>query len=114
MSFNIYSTDPSLTYGNISAALKTLSDDIVGDVLEVPDHKMEQLREQSSSDDQYREQLITYWMMTHPIPTWEDLGGELYYSEEDRALEEVKKHLPKKLGMLLISDAWSCYNYSVD
>ena len=73
-------------------------------LLGVPDRKKEQLREQRSSDDQYREQLITYWMMTHPWPTLEFLGGELYYAEWDRVLEEVKKHVPKKLGMLLISE----------
>ena len=83
------STDASLTSANITLALASLSDKELKDFLD-----------EVSGDS--RDQRITTWMMTIPAPTWEYLGGVCFYREKEKALEEVKKQLKRKLGLLLI------------
>ena len=83
------STDASLTSANITLALTSLGDEELKGILD-----------RKSGDS--REQWITEWMMTIPIPTWELLGGLCFYNKKEKALEELKKHFKRKLGMLLI------------
>ena len=83
------STDASLTSASMVSALASLSDEeLKGGLSEV------------SGDS--RDQRITTWMMTFPLPTWELLGGGCFYGEKEKALEEVRKHFKRKLGMLLV------------
>ena len=83
------STDASLTSANITLALTSLSDEELESGL-------------SGVSGDSRDQRITTWMMIHPIPTLEYLGGVCFYLEREKALEEVKKQFKRKLGMLLI------------
>ena len=83
------STDASLTSANITSALTSLSDEELKSVL-------------SQIPGDSRDQRITTWMMTFPMPTWEWLGGVCFSLETEKALEEVKKQFKRKLGMLLI------------
>ena len=78
-----------------------LDDEELGSVVYVPDNKRVQFRQQSSSTEEYHIMLINYWIITHNNPTWEELAGECFYFEKEKALEEVKKHFQRKLGMLL-------------
>ena len=98
----IISTDTSITIANLSAALATLDDKDLADVCDAPYSKKEQFRNQSTSNEEYRRLLVEYFMFVHPVPSWEYLAGECFYAEEDRALNEVKEHVQRKLGMLLI------------
>ena len=83
------STDATLTTANLHSALASLSDDEVRSVL-------------GGRYDDSREQRITNWVMMHYEATWEALSGHCFYYEKEKALEEVKKHFKRKLGMLLI------------
>ena len=78
-----------------------LDDKELGSVVGVPYNKMDQFRQQSSSDEEYRILLINCWMMSDYNPTWEELAGRCFYFEKEKALEEVKKHFQRKLGTLL-------------
>ena len=78
-----------------------LDDKEFEDVVYVPRIKRNQFRRQSSSSEEYRILLINYWMMSHYNATWEWLAGRCFYKEKEKALEEVKKHFQRKLGMLL-------------
>ena len=82
------STDPTLTSVNLHSALASLSDEELWDVLGVSYVS--------------RKQRITNWMMTHFAPTWEWLAGWCFRRRKENALEEMKKHFKRKLGMLLI------------
>ena len=83
------STDATLTSANLHSALASLSDGELAWVL-------------AGSYDFSREQRITNFMMKHVSPTWEWVAGRCFYHEQGKALEEVKKYLKRKLGMLLI------------
>ena len=78
------STDATLTTANIHSALVSLSDEEVRLVL-------------GGSGGS-----ITSWIMKDYEVTWEALAGWCFYHEKEKALEEVKKHFKRKLGMLLI------------
>ena len=83
------STDASLTSANITSVVALFSDEELKDVL-------------SGVSGDSREQWITEWMMTIPMPTWEWLGGQCFCQEKEKPLQEVKKHFKRKSGMLLI------------
>ena len=83
------STDATLTTANLHSALASLSDDEVWDVL-------------GGHSDDSREQRITNYAMSHYCGSWEFMAGQYFYFEKEKALEEVKKHFKRKLGMLLI------------
>ena len=78
-----------------------LDDEELENVVFVPDNKRDQFRQQSSSSEEYRAQLINYMMIYDANCTWEELAGMCFYWEKEKALEEVKKHFQRKLGMLL-------------
>ena len=82
------STDATLTTANLHSALASLSDDKVKNVLRGLGYS--------------REQRITNWIMMDYEATWEALSGWCFRYEKAKALEEVKKHFKRKLGMLLI------------
>ena len=95
------STDVTLTSANLHSALASLSDDELRWVL-------------NGSSRVSREQNITYFMMRHYSPTWEWVAGCCFYEEEGKALEEVKKYLKRKLGMLLIIHRVHTHSFSVN
>ena len=81
------STDATLTSANLHSALASLSDSELGRVL---------------GGSGSRERRITDFMMKDYSLTWEWVAGWCFYLEAGKALEEVKKYLKRKLGMLLI------------
>ena len=87
--------DASFTLPNVLAAVKAvLGVETLGGVLEVPDTKREEARQQSASDEERREGLVRYFLHTHPNASWEWLGGQLQWWEgEDVALQNVKMHI---------------------
>ena len=76
------STDVSLTSANIASALDSLDDRDLEVVL-------------SGVSGDSREQRISKWISSFYSPTWENLGGECFCIEKEKALEEVKKHLKR-------------------
>ena len=51
---------------------------------------------EASSDS--REQMITNYIMTYPIPTWEFAAGVCFGNEKEKTLEEMKKKFKRKSG----------------
>ena len=84
------STDATLTTANLHSALASLSDDEVRNVLG---------RDYGDSG----EQTITNWIKKDYRATWEELAGRCFHYEKEKALEEVKKHFKRKLGMLFMN-----------
>ena len=66
----------------------------VGDALDVPDSKLDEIKEQSSTEIEKSHQVGRYWVNTHPDPSWEELGRVLYTSGEETAAMMVKQYLP--------------------
>ena len=48
--------------------------------------------------DDSRERMITNYIMTFPMSTWEYAAGRCFVNEKEKALEEVKKHFKRKSG----------------
>ena len=78
-----------------------LDDQNVERILRSPVLKKVQLRRQSNSRDEYRDKLISYWRMVYHVATWEELSWHCFFNEKEKALDEVRKHFQRKLGMLL-------------
>ena len=91
--------DHSLTVSRILAAVETVEGQRLEDVLEVPDPKSEELRKQSTTDEDYKHGLATYYIHIHPRASWAHIGGVLLWWEEEEALKRVKEHIVPQQGI---------------
>ena len=66
----------------------------VGLYLGVPKSKLDEIKEQSSTEIEKSHQVGRYWVNTHPNPSWEELGKTLYLNGEETAAMMVKQYLP--------------------
>ena len=73
---------------------------MVGNWLGVPDSKVRQIKQQSSSERDKSQSLGRYWVNTDPDASWVKLGGILYKRGEETATAMVKQYLPK--GMCFV------------
>jgi hypothetical protein len=83
------STDATLTSANVHSVLAS-----IGDV------ELRRVLGELSGDS--REQMITNYLVKDYSTSWENIAGECFYHEKEKALEEVKKYFKRKLGMLLM------------
>ena len=83
-----------------------MDDEELGNVVDIPKNMRDQFRQQNSCSEEYRAQLINYMMIYDANCTWESVAGQCFYFEMEKALEEVKKHFQRKLGMLLALMFW--------
>ncbi len=77
-------------------ALKTVKD--LESVLNLPPAVCEDLRQKNSNDDEYKKQLIRYWLRTSIYASWSWLSGRLLFLEENVALQKVQKKIKHDLG----------------
>ena len=63
-------------------------------VLYIPDSKLQEIKQQSSSEKEKSSAVGGYWVNTHPVPSWEKLAEVLYYWAEERAVAMAKRYLP--------------------
>ena len=63
--------------------------------LGLPDSKLLEIEQQSSSEPDKSHAVGGYWLNTHPDPSWEKLAQVLYNKGEEKAVAMTKKYLPK-------------------
>jgi hypothetical protein len=83
----------------VLTALKRVGVWRLGDVLELPVTKSEELKDQSENDEEWRERIVQYFLQTHPLVGWEWLSGELLRLGYAAAMEKVKVHIVPEEGM---------------
>ena len=66
----------------------------VGDELNVPDSKLDEIKVQPSTEIEKSLKVGRYWVNTHPDPSWEKLGEVLYERGEATAAIMLKHYLP--------------------
>ena len=88
-------SDPSLTVDSVLEVMRKVQKWYeVGGTLDVPDSKLIEIDEQSSTEMEKHLELGKYWVNTHPDPSWEQLSRALYERGEERAAMVVKQYLP--------------------
>ena len=73
----------------------------VGIRLGVPQHKIDEIQQQSSTEREKSRAVGEYWVQYVPHASWEGLATELYRSGEERATVMAKQYLPKGMCMSL-------------
>ena len=69
-------------------------------LLGVPDCKLAEIKQQSSTEGEKSCALSQYWVNCAPDASWEGLAGALYLVGEERAAAMAKHYLPMK-GMCI-------------
>ena len=64
----------------------------------VPDSKLLQIRQQSSTEREKCLALGDYWVNTHPYASWKRLARNLYHSGEERPVAAMKQYLQQDQG----------------
>ena len=103
--------DPSLTCQSVLATLQTVKDGYDIDdsrsleyILNIPLSKRMEIKQDSTSADQYREKLVRYYIKTNSNASWDGLAGKLLYLKKKQVLDKVKKNIIRtKRGTYLIS-----------
>ena len=89
-------SDPTLTVENVTEVMGEVGDwERVGQWLEIPDSKLQEIKQLSTSDREKSRSLGKYWVTTVPGASWERLGYALYNKGEETAAAMVKQYLPK-------------------
>ena len=99
-------TDSSLTHSNLAAVLETVEVRQLEGCLNVPFHVWDKLRQQCDNDEEYRNELISWWLQSSPyaLDSWKWLSGQLLYREEGSALAAIKRHVHQTSGMNRVSN----------
>ena len=92
-------TDSSLTCLNVSTVLNTVSMERMEGCLTVPLSVRSKINEQSHSEEERRNQLVDYWLMTSPNASWQWLSGWIHYYEEKSALSAAKRYVQRAPGV---------------
>ena len=82
--------DPSLTSSSVLAAVEGVSAGRLADVLEIPDYKRRELREQFPDDEDYKMKIVNFYRNLSPTSSWGHLAGQLLYWGEDAALQRAR------------------------
>ena len=69
--------------------------------LDVPDSKVQEISQQSSTEREKSLSLGDYWVNTDPNASWEKLAQVLYQWGEEKAAAVTKQYLPQ--GMCVLS-----------
>ena len=89
-------SDPTLTVENVTEVMGKVGDwERVGEWLDVPYSKLQEIKQLSTSDREKSQSLGRYWVTNAPGASWERLGHALYYKGEETAAAMVKQYLPK-------------------
>ena len=67
--------------------------------LVTPHLRVKQLRQKYPEEDQYRRELIKYFLKTSVYASWEELGRELLLYNQTEALAKVKKRIKAHKGI---------------
>ena len=91
--------DPTFTLENVSTVLATVVDvEELRDALLVPERKLEEIQQQSSTVTQVREGLINYFIKYSEYASWTDLTNSLYEDEHHEAVAAAKTFIKQTPG----------------
>ena len=97
----VFTADPTLTVEKVTEVMGEVGDwEEMGDLLDVPDSKLHEINQQSSSEKEKHHSLCKYWVNTDPDASWEKLGRALYDNGEKRAAAVAKPYMPKGIHYL--------------
>ena len=99
ISFSFSLTDSSLTHLNVTTVLNTVSVEQMELCLRVPPNVRRKIKEQSHSEEERRNQLVNWWLMTSPYASWQWLSGWIHYIEEKSALSAAKRYVQRAPGV---------------
>ena len=89
-------SDPTLTGENVTEVMGEVGDwKAVENWLGVPDSKLQEIKQLSTSEREKSQSLGRYWVTNAPGASWERLGYALYIEGEETAAAMVKQYLPK-------------------
>ena len=101
--------EPSLTFENVLNVLAEVKDskkweyDKIPGSLQIPQSKVEEIKQLYPDLSQQQSALAQFWMNSHPAPSWEVICYALYLNGEYEALESVQsKYLKGNVHVLCV------------
>ena len=89
-------SDPTLTVEKVTEVMGEVGDkETVWVGLGVPESKLAEITQQSSTEGEKSRAVSQYWMNCNPDASWEELASVLYFEGEERAAVMAKQYLSK-------------------
>ena len=89
-------SDPTLTVEKVTEVMGEVGRrERVWGLLNVPESKRAEIKQQSSTEGEKSRALSQYWVNCAPDASWEELANILYLRGEERAVVMAKQYLPK-------------------
>ena len=96
----VFPSDPTLTVENVTEVMGEVGDrEMVWVLLGVPESKLAEIKQQSSTEGEKSRALSQYWVNCAPDASWKELANTLYLRGEERAAAMAKRYLPKGMCM---------------
>ena len=110
-------SDSTLTVENVTEVMGVVGNcmgvagdgSIITPGLGVPDPKLQEIEQESSSERDKSHAVGGYWVKTDPDASWKKLAGILYGWEEDRAAAMARQYLPKSTYKLKFRNGTSYF-----
>lgn len=98
-------TGSSLTHSNLVAVLETVEVWELKYCLSVPSSVKKKLQQQYEKDEDYRNELISWWLQSSPyaLDSWNWLSGQILSWEEESALAAVMTYVHQTPGKSAVS-----------
>ena len=95
-------SDSSLTHSNLAAVLETVDVGRLERCLRVPGIVREKLLQQCDSDEEHKNELISWWLQcsSYALDSWKWLSGQLLYFGEESAFAATKRYVHQTPGAL--------------
>lgn len=92
--------DPTLTVENVNKVMRNVRNwRKVGSKIGVPQLKMDEILNSHSTGEERREAFASYCVYTLHHVSWEVIARVIYWSEEGRALEQLKSYMRTPPGV---------------
>ena len=79
-------------------------DNILENVLDIPDPKSKEMRSYYADEEDYRKKLVEYYITMSPWASWNHVAGQLLYCEHHGALEKVKGNVKVDKGGCVVDE----------
>ena len=89
---------PPLSLSNVVAVLNKLSWSRVGKILEIPQTKLNTIKDECDTDEERLLATVNYWLLNDPNASWRRLMCQLDWGGNSDIADRIRKYAEKLTG----------------
>ena len=89
---------PPLSLSNVVAVLNKLSWSHVGEILKIPETKLDTIEDECDTDEERLLAIVRYWLLNDPNASWRRLIRKLDIWDHSDIADRIRKYAEKLTG----------------